>query len=265
VSAVDAELLAAVEQSPAATAAHDRAGWLSLFTADAIVEDPYGSQPHVGLDEIGRFYDTFIAPRQIVFHRDRDVFVGSTVVRDLALEIVMAEGVTLHVPMHLRYDLRDRRGEWAIARLRAHWELPAMMIPMLRHGAKSLPPSLRLVRELARNQGLGGSVGYLNAFRRVGKRGRRTVQAFLDAAVAGDEVSARRALRDGADVTLGEDARIGLGEIVDRVREGSWTKLIAAGDTVSASIDTSRGPAVIFCEINDATEGITRIQYFGST
>ena len=51
--------------------------------------------------------------------------------------------------------------DWMVERLRAHWELPTMLIPMLRHGAKSLPPSLRLVRELLRNQGLGGSVGYL--------------------------------------------------------------------------------------------------------
>ncbi|MBL7660525.1 transporter, partial [Escherichia coli] len=39
------ELLAAVERSPQAAAAHDRAGWVGLFTGDARVEDPVGSQP----------------------------------------------------------------------------------------------------------------------------------------------------------------------------------------------------------------------------
>ena len=41
-------LLAAVERSPRAASAHDRAGWLALFTDDGRVEDPVGSQPHVG-------------------------------------------------------------------------------------------------------------------------------------------------------------------------------------------------------------------------
>ena len=104
-TAVSAELLAVVERSPAATAVHDRTAWVGLFTADGRVEDPYGSRPHVGTEQIGRFYDTFIWPRQIIFHRDFDVVAGATVVRDLMLEIGMGAGVTLNVPMHLRYDL----------------------------------------------------------------------------------------------------------------------------------------------------------------
>src|SRR6478752_6039365 len=138
-AAVDAELLAAVERSPAATDVHDRSGWVGLFTADARVEDPYGSRPHVGSSEIDRFYDTFIGPRQIVFHRDVDLVVGESVVRDLMLEIMMAAGVTLNVPMHLRYDLRTVDGDWSIERLRAHWALPTMVTQMLRQGLTSLP------------------------------------------------------------------------------------------------------------------------------
>ncbi len=37
------DVLAAVERSPQAAAAHDRAGWVRLFTGDARVEDPVGS------------------------------------------------------------------------------------------------------------------------------------------------------------------------------------------------------------------------------
>ena len=56
--------------------AHDRDGWVGLFTADGVVEDPVGSRPHRGRAEIERFYDTFIGPRDITFHRDADVVVG---------------------------------------------------------------------------------------------------------------------------------------------------------------------------------------------
>jgi hypothetical protein len=85
-TAVNAELVAVVERSPATTDIHDRAAWVALFTADGRVEDPYGSRPHIGHEEIGRFYDTFIGPRQIIFHRDFDVVSGATVIRDLMLE-----------------------------------------------------------------------------------------------------------------------------------------------------------------------------------
>ena len=39
-SALRSELIAVVDRSPRATAAHDRAGWLGLFTVDGRVEDP---------------------------------------------------------------------------------------------------------------------------------------------------------------------------------------------------------------------------------
>lgn len=233
-----------------------------MFTTDGRVEDPYGSQPHVGHDEIGRFYDTFIAPRQIIFHRDVDVSVDSSVVRDLLLEIVMAPGVALDVPMHLRYDLRESNGDWQIERLRAHWELPTMMVPMLRHGAKSLPPSLRLVRALVRNQGIAGSVGYLKAVRRPSGRARRSVVTFLDAAVAGDEITARRGL-GGSAITHGEQTPMSLGDLVDRLRSGRWTKMIATGDTVSASVRTPAGRGVVFCQTRSATTHIAGVRYFG--
>ncbi|OBA88624.1 transporter [Mycobacteriaceae bacterium 1482268.1] len=262
-AAVDVELLAAVERSPAATDVHDRSGWVGIFTADARVEDPYGSRPHTGTDEIGRFYDTFIGPRQIIFHRDVDVAVGRAVVRDLVLEIVMAAGVTLDVPMHLRYDLSLVDGEWAIERLRAHWELPTMVAQMLRQGAKSVPVAMRLAKELLRNQGIGGTVGFATGFRRPGRRERRCVTTFLDAAVAGDQLTARRSMSRGAGVSLGDDKPITLGEFVDSVRGGRWFKMIAAGDTVSASVSTPSGRGVVFCEVRGAAAGISRVRYFG--
>jgi Nuclear transport factor 2 (NTF2) domain len=252
---VSAELLAVVERSPEAIAVHDRAAWVGLFTTDGQVEEPYGSCAHVGHEQIGRFYDTFIAPRQIIFHRDFDVVNGTTVVRDLLLEIVMGAAVTSNVPMHLHYDLRASDGDWAVERLRAHWELPTMVVQMMRDGAKSLPVALRFGGDLIRNQGLGGTAGFLAGFRRPGRHEKRCVEAFLSAAVAGDQLAVRRILADGAAPSVGE--------LVDQLRGGRWSKVIAAGDTVSASVTTPSGRGVIFCGIHGATSGITRVQYFG--
>lgn len=263
-AAVDAELLAAVERSPAATDIHDRSAWLGLFTPDARVEDPYGSRPHVGADEIGRFYDTFIGPRRIVWHRDIDLTAGATVVRDLVLEIDMAPGVTLDVPMHLRYDLRPSGADWDVERLRAHWELPTMVGQMLRSGARSVPVSIRLGGELLRNQGVGGTAGFVSGFRRPGRRQKRCVQAFLDAATSGDEGAAHRALTGAATVTRGDGEPLTVGDFVERIHGGRWFKMIAAGDTVSASVATPTGRGVVFCSIPRAARRIGRLRYFAT-
>ena len=65
----------------------------------------------------------------------------------------MGPTVVMEIPAVLRYDLtNDVAGEWLIERLRAYWELPAMMARFLRNG----PPqrmALQLTRALMRNQG----------------------------------------------------------------------------------------------------------------
>src|SRR5262245_51573782 len=122
-----AELLATVELSPEAAGRHDRAGWVGLFTEDGRVEDPYGSRPHVGRTQLEHFYDTFIGPRDIIFHRHLDVVSGNSVIRDVTLEVKMSSRVTLMTPVFIRYDLRHDGNAWRVARLRAYWELAGMV------------------------------------------------------------------------------------------------------------------------------------------
>ena len=77
-------------------------------------------------------------------------------------------------------------------------------------------------------------------------------------------MAAWRATNDGAAVSIGEDSPAAMIELVDRLRGGRWSKLIAAGDTVSASVTTPTGRGVIFFEIDDVAGGISRIRYFGT-
>jgi hypothetical protein len=106
-----AELLATVERSPAALRTHDRRAWVDLFTPSGRVDDPVGSAPHHGRDEIERFYDTFIGPRDITIHRDGDFVVGRTVVRDVELEAAMADSLVMRIPAYLRYDVEEVDGQ----------------------------------------------------------------------------------------------------------------------------------------------------------
>ncbi|OBF61820.1 transporter [Mycobacterium sp. 852002-51971_SCH5477799-a] len=255
-------LLAAVERSPQAAAAHDRAGWVGLFTDDGRIEDPVGSRPHVGHEQIGHFYDTFIGPRDIKFHRDLDIVVGTTVLRDLELEVAMGSAVTMYIPAFLRYDLREANGEWKIGELRAYWELPAMMLQFLRTGSGALRPALNLSKGLLGNQGWRGTAGFMAGFRRVGARHQRLLTAFLDAVARKDKFAAAQALSTDGAITLGDRDPLELAELMEQLDGVSATKMNSAGPTVAVSLNSGHGRAIVFADVAWRGNTINRIRYF---
>lgn len=273
-------LLATVEQSPAAAAAHDRTGWVGLFSADGQVEDPVGSRPHVGAEQIGRFYDTFIGPRDITFHRDLDIVRGTTVVRDLELEVAMGPSVIMHIPAILRYDLteddptedgptedltEDLTGagrRWKLRRLRAYWELPAMMRRFLGNGVAAAPATVQLSRSLLRNQRLAGAAGFAAGFRRPAGRGKRPVRAFLAAVSSGELSTVTAALSPAVTMTYGDDTAIDLAELAARLVGARPTKLLAAGRTVAVSLSAAQQRGVLFADVDRGGRAITTIRYF---
>lgn len=257
------DLLAVVEQSPRAAGAHDRSAWVGLFSTDGRVEDPVGSRPHIGRTQIGRFYDTFIGPRDITFHRDLDIVRGPIVVRDLELEVAMGSAVTMHIPAVLRYDLRENGDEWRLVRLRAYWELPAMMWAFLRNGRSALPAAAQLAQALLRNQRLAGTAGFVAGFRRPGARRKGAVAALVAAAARGDTAAALRSLSSDAVVTYGDDTATGVDELSAGLRGAQVTKMLAAGATVAGSISSDRGRGVLFADF-ERGNSISRIRYFPS-
>ncbi|OMC52735.1 transporter [Mycobacterium sp. IS-836] len=257
-------LLAAVERSPQAVAAHDRDGWVGVFTADARVEDPVGSRPHVGREQICRFYDTFVGPRDIAFHRDLDIVFGTTVLRDLELEVSMGPAVTMYIPAVLRYDLREANGQWQIGELRAYWELPAMMLQFLRRGSRAVTPALQLSRGLVANQGWRGTAGFMAGFRRVGARHKRMAEAFLGAVARKDLSAALCSLSSSAAITLGDDDPRDPAELVEQLAGASWSKVIGAGTTVAVSVNSDHGRGIVFADVVRRADTIDRIRYFPS-
>lgn len=255
-------LLAAVERSPQAAAAHDRDGWVGLFTGDGRVEDPVGSRAHVGREQIGRFYDTFIGPRDIRFHRDLDVVVGTAVLRDLELEVAMGPAVTMYIPAFLRYDLRETNGEWKIGELRAYWELPAMMLQFLRTGSGAVRPARSLSKGLVGNQGWRGTAGFMTGFRRVGARHQRLVTTFLDTVARKDTFAAARLLSSDAAITLGDRDPLELGELAEQLGGAGATKMISAGPTVAVSLNSGHGRAIVFADVAWRGSAINRVRYF---
>jgi hypothetical protein len=255
------DVLATAERSPVAAGARDRDGWVGLFTADGRVEDPVGSQPHRGVAAIGRFFDTFIAPRDITYRPDADVVTGSTVVRDGELDITMGS-IGLCVPVYIRYDLQEGGGGLKIAALSAFWELPAMVGQFLRGGVGGLPAGLALSRSLLVNQGFVGVLGYLGGLRGTGTQGKRRFQQFLADARAGDEVAVRRWLGKGALVTSGDDLPLSTAELLSRIATARPRKVIASGYSVVVGLDREGQRDVLIAEVAAKPFAISRIRYF---
>ncbi len=257
-----ADMLTTAEQSPAAAGARDKRAWVGLFMPNGRVEDPVGSMPHTGSSAIGRFYDTFIGPRDIRYHPHVDIVVGPTVVRDGELEVTMASTLTLRVPVYIRYDLQDEGGELKIAALSAFWELPAMVGDFLRGGIRAVPAGVQLSKLLVRNQGLAGTLGFLSGFGGMGNGGKALFARFLDAACAGDEVGMRRRLAGPVRISSGDDRLLSAADLLRHLSGARWRKLIRSGKAVVAATERAGQRSVIFAEIGSEPIAITRIRVF---
>jgi hypothetical protein len=254
------QTLAAAESSLQAAGRGDRSGWVGLFTPDGRVEDPVGSRPHIGPDQISAFFDTFIGPRQISYRSNADIVSGSTVVRDLTLDVRMGSAVQMAIPAFLRYSIRESGGDLKVAELQAYWELPPMIVQFGSYGLRAAPPGLALGRALLANQGLGGTAGFLRGLRRVGGHARRALDELLVALSGGDEITTRRLL-GGATVTLGDASPIGLDRLGELLSGATWTKRLGAGQSIAVAVVSGDTGGVLIADFaGDRT--INRLRYF---
>ncbi|MFF0814235.1 nuclear transport factor 2 family protein [Rhodococcus sp. NPDC003318] len=242
-------LLSLAHASPAAVADHDKSAWLALFARHHVVEDPVGGRPVLGGlydprsrrrggEPLARFWETFIAPNDIRFHVERaDIVDGLTVVRDVTIETRLGGGVVARAPMHLLYEAALGDGEPRIRRIAAHWEVA----PMFAQVAGIAPAKIRVGAAMAgrmlRNQGLGGSLAFGAAVRSVGEPGKRTVRHLVESARRGDAAALR--VLGGRTVT-------------------DLTKVIAAGDAVTASCTVDGSPALLCCYLDRRTLDVVR-------
>lgn len=248
------ERLAFVERSPVAVTAKDKAGWVGLFARFSLVEDPVGSSPHVtgiydgrtgyrGRDALGNFYDTFIAPNTIRFHVDRDSVCGMHVMRDLVIEIEMSPRVTVRVPVHLLYELTVEQGELKILRLAAHWELWPMLKQQIATGLPFLQVGAASFGRMLRHMGLGGVSGFMRALGGVGASGKERIVRLVAHFNASD-AAALQGLFASADTAVDfpfAGRRLSIAQMVGEGGEIRVSKVLAAGNVISATLDYHRG------------------------
>jgi steroid Delta-isomerase len=110
-----------------AVEAGDKAAWLALFAADAVVEDPIGASPlcpdglgHRGAAAIEAFYDTVIGPNQVRFRIDQSWAAGAEVANVGTISTTMADGMVVHTDGVFTYRVDD---DGKVVALRAYWEM----------------------------------------------------------------------------------------------------------------------------------------------
>ncbi len=172
-----------VRSSPAAVAAHDKAGWIALFDDDYVIEDPVGWRPVRG-DDISSFWDAFIAPNDIEFVVHHDWIDGLHVVRDVTVVTTLGTGLQVRTPAHLRYELVQRDGALKVERMAAHWELVPNFAQLMRPRASHIRSMAAMNASLIRNLGPRDTARYVGAIRSVGTKGKRAVRAYVGTRVA---------------------------------------------------------------------------------
>lgn len=274
------EFINTIEASPQAVKTHDRSAWLAIFAKHNMVEDPVGSRAHQSggfdsrsgrrsTDTLERFYDTYIAPNDIVFAVQRDIVCGYHVVRDLHLEISMSDKVTIEVPMHLIYELVDQEGELKISRLAAHWELWPMIKQLFGKGLASLRILNSLGIRMLSIQGVGGVIGFVRGLRGIGSPGKEAINAFSHA-LNSKQLSAMMDLfspkNQGVEFPHGERS-FSPDELIEQVdAKMNVKKLLSAGYTSSCSFDMEyhgeKKQGVAFFEFNAKNKKIDAVRFY---
>jgi steroid Delta-isomerase len=115
-------------RSQAAVKVKDRAGWLSLFAADAVVQDPIGPSPfdpggkgHRGREAIAAFFDTVIAPNDLITFEIENSYLCGNEVADVGVIRTVLPGGRHVAVVHGVYTYRCNDAGQLVA-LRAFWE-----------------------------------------------------------------------------------------------------------------------------------------------
>lgn len=244
-----------VAQSPAAVAAHDKQRWLQLWAPNYVVEDPVGSRPVLGgvpdrrsgergVGALARFWDAFIAGNDIRFDVHRDFVSGHRVVRDVTIRTTLPSGACADTPAHLLYELVEHDGVVKIRRMAAHWEILPVFGQLLRPTLANARALTGMTNRMLRYLGIGGTVRFGAAAFGVGARGKHVLLDMVARAQRGDSSATSRF--GGA---VPEDL----------------SKVIASGDTVTASCRVAGAPAVLIVTMNRRTRRVLTVEVFTDT
>lgn len=240
--------LAVVEASPTLVLRKDLAGWLSIYTDDALVEDPVGADRYRGKQRIEAFWRVFIAPQErIVFHTRRNFVTPQRVMRQVRIEtITPVSPEPVNVEAIIEYRLRGA----LIESMRAFWAVRDPVTWHFGHGIAGLQGLARHGGRLVGKLGLGTALKFGRAM--LPRVSQRAAEALLEPLGTAPREQWRQALAAASvrAVGLGDDRSRTIDDLA-----GSWTALrgdgsvrrpeaVTVGGDEVAAILTGDGPDV---------------------
>lgn len=264
-------LLRTAKASPEIAGRHDKEAWLELYADDAVLEDPVGTPPsrkgrrpgRLG-DELGRFYEAFIAASGIEIVARRDIVSDMYVFRAVDIHTTnLKTGLKMKVPANLLYEIVPRGTGLAIRRMQAHWELNRMSRMLMGKGLLGARTIAVMNWSMLRAFGPKWLMDYFKASQQgVGRQGRALVERL--AAEVGND--ARACFAPGATVELPGGATASPGEFLDGCTALEVGELLASGSTVSGLASIEWGArahdAGFIAELDASANRITRLRWF---
>ncbi|HEY3450430.1 MAG TPA: hypothetical protein VGK67_29010 [Myxococcales bacterium] len=264
------QVRAIVERSPSLVLAQDKPGWLELFAEGGVVQDPVGTAPNVrgarksalGEDDLGRFWDTFIAGNEIRFEVLADYFAGSEMARDVLIHTKLSTGLQIVVPAHLLYEIDGTK----IRRMRAVWDLRQRTSGALTSGWLGFKTLMAMSWKMLAVQGLGGTLAYSRGMV-VGifGAGRRTVDALVAALRAKDAAALQALFAPGAIVERPVGTRVEPKALLEALPSLTVEQVTPAGWMTSFRFKAEGGrTGLAFLEFDPASKRITSARFFGA-
>lgn len=231
-------------RSPERVLEKDKAGWLALFTDDAIVEDPVGAGVHAGKDALSRFWDVFIEPQVSVRFTGRRDFEGP----GQALRYVTISSITpvSDTPFELSALVHYRVDGERVASLRAFWQPHLAVSWHAKQGLSGLGGLLKHGARTTRGLGLGAATRFGLAMRGgvSQKRADQLAAALASASSRGDwrgafesadcTVAASGVSDTGLDAVETALAGDGAMQVEEAIVAGDWVAIVLAGEGRSA-------------------------------
>lgn len=264
-------LLRTAKASPDIASRHDKDGWLALYADDAVLEDPVGTpSSHRGRrrgrlgDEVGRFYEAFIARSSIDMIVRKDIVSDMHVFRAVDIHTTnLKTGMEMVVPANLLYEIVVRGEGLAIRRMQAHWELNRMSRILMSEGALGARTIAVMNWSMLRAFGPKWLARYFRASQRgVGRKGKDHLLRLASNLHAG----ARDCFAADASVELPGGATASATEFLEGCAELELRDLLASGRTVSGLATIEWGArnreAGFVAELDSDAEHVTRLRWF---
>jgi len=264
-------LLRTAKSSPEIAGRHDKEGWLALYSDDAVVEDPVGTPAsHRGRrpgrlgDELGRFYEAFIAASGIDMVTRQDIVSDMHVFRAVDIHTTnLKTGLKMKVPANLLYEIVSREGGLSIRRMQAHWELNRMSRMLMGEGSLGLRTIAVMNWRMLRAFGPKWLMSYFKATREgVGRVGKELVERL--AIPSGHDAS--QAFAPDATVELPGGASVSMAELLEGCTKLEARDLLASGQTVSGLASLEWGgrmrDAAFVAELDPAGTQVLRLRWF---